>query len=539
MKSSKWMFGLLAMMVIMTFSSTSFAQIQIQIFNTPSASEIGTNRNASTSDPISSGAGLTISGSIVANAPLTTTDLTITFPGPITSSLSSAGTVVPPTDPIRIEGQSGVFAGITTFTSVSYSNGTIVITLPGSGGVPNTLSGSFRLVGVRVDANGKTAPLAGTVTLSSSANNYLPPSPNTVQLISAFGAGLTAAQGAVSGGSNLGTMLVFTNQTAGLFSAANASLVLTEGFAFAWRTVTQNTTNLTAAPNSTQIRVTINGLPTGTTATISTASNNSAVTFTLLNSTGGALSPLTVQPPSSGSPNRNQVIINFTGTRPTSTDAVQLNFLLSGNATGITPGTITATATMVPIGDALDTSNLPTNTGGFPRFAQADVGPVTIGSILAANTTLLIPYAVRAGFYDTGLALANTTSDPFASSGGGATPAAGTISVYLFPRTDTGAGTMRTFTTSATVRPGVGLATDGTLAAGGTWTALVTDMWTAAGQTGDFFGYIFIQTNFLNAHGAAYIFDGRGFTSASPVLILPPPATGGNSRNSGFESLNN
>jgi hypothetical protein len=528
MKSSKWMFGLLALTLIMAFSTSSFAQVQIQIFNTPSASEIQTNRNASSSDPLSTGAGLTISGSLVADAPLTATTLTLSFPAPITSGIPNS--TVPPSDPIRIEGQSGVFAGITSL-GVNYSNGTVTIVLPGTGGVPNTLSGSFRLVGVKFDANGKTAPVNVTASLSSSANNYLPPSNNSVPLVSAFGAGFTAAQGAVSGGTNLGTMLVFTNQTAGLFSAAQASVVLTEGFAFAWRTATQNTTNQTAAPNSTQIRVTVNGLPTGTTATISTASNNSNVTF--------SLSSTSLQPPNSSNPNRNTTVISFLGTRSGSTDAIQLDFNLTGNASGLTPGTITLTATMAPIGDALDANNQPTITGGFPRFAQADVGPITLGSILAANTTLLIPYAVRAGAYDTGIALANTTADPFASSGGGATPAAGTISVFLFPRTDTGAGTMRTFTTSATVRPGVGLATDGTLAAGGTWTALVTDLWTAAGQTGDFFGYIFFQTNFLNAHGAAYIFDGRGFTSGTPVLVLPPPATGQNSRNRGFEALDN
>ena len=104
-------------------------------------------------------------------------------------------------------------------------------------------------------------------------------------------------------------------------------------------------------------------------------------------------------------------------------------------------------------------------------------------------------------------------------------------------RTSTGAGTPFSLTTSATVRPGLGLSADGTLAAGGTWTVLLSEMLTAAGQTGDFVGYIFIQTNFLLAHGAATISDFRTYSLAAPIHVLPPPAQF--SRNLlGSESLN-
>jgi hypothetical protein len=88
--------------------------------------------------------------------------------------------------------------------------------------------------------------------------------------------------------------------------------------------------------------------------------------------------------------------------------------------------------------------------------------------------------------------------------------------------------------------PGIGLSSNGTLAAGSTWTVLLSELLTAAGQTsGTFTGYIFIQANFINAHGAAFVSDFRNFTSASPVLVLPPPATAPRvSPGGGVESLN-
>jgi len=556
MKSSKWVFALMAVMLVLALAPSSFAQIQLQIFNTPSASEIQTNRNAQTADPTSTGAGILISGSVVAAAPLTTTNLVLTFPGPITSSgTTTSGNApnIPGTDPIVLQGLSGLFAGV-AISTINFSAGTITIPLPGSFPTPVNMSGSFRLSGVRIDANGKTAPSNVTATLSSSANNYIPPATPTVPLINAFGAGIgSSAVGAITSGPAPDTLgpssfLIFTNQTNGNFTTPNATLLLTEGFASGWRTLTQSSTNGSGVTNSTQIRVTVNGLPPGTTVNLSKFTNSGSVAFNLLGPTGTGSQITSIGPPTSSNPTANQFVIDFTGTRLTSVDQVEVRMSFSGTPTSLTAGNITATATMFPIGDALDSNGIPAGPGnpnndipGDPHFAQTDAGPVTIGTILAANTTLLIPYAVKTGPYDTGIAIANTTADPFASTGGGATPAAGTLTAFLFPRTSTGAGTSVTLTTSATVRPGVGLATDGTLAAGGTWTALMSDILTAAGQTGDFFGYLFIQTNFLDAHGAAYIFNGTGFTSSTEVLVLPPPSAN-NSRNTpggGVESLNN
>jgi len=562
MKSSKWMIGLMAMVLVMAFSSSSFAQIQIQLFNTASASEITTNHLAQTADPTSAGAGILVSGSIVASSTLTTTYLTINFPAPITSNTSlydglygapgtPAPTQSPANDPISIQGATGIFATITAVYTVNVSAGQIIITLPGTTGLglpgnSNTQSGSFRLIGVRIDANGKTAPLTATASLSSSANNYINAS-SAVTLISAVGAGIGGfAQAALPGATNNGTALMFSNQTGSTFSDQAASFTLTEGFASAWRTALQSSVsqNAPGVANGTNILLTIAGLPSGVSAALSQiyagqAPGTAVATIggvpcaATLNGNGQATGGNCVFTTSS----LTQTIV-FTSTSESAVEALQYDLYLFGTPTGpLTGGNITLAATLTPNATSgLAGSGLPNENG--PKFLTATLGPITIGSIVSANTTLLIPYAVKTGPYDTGIAIANTTADPFGSGGGGATPQAGTMTFTLYPRTATGAGAPISITTSSTKIFGAGLATDGTVAAGGTWTGLVGgDILAAAANTSDFFGYIFIQTNFLDAHGAAYIFNGAGFTSSSPVLVLGPPA--GNPRTGSFEALNN
>jgi hypothetical protein len=159
-----------------------------------------------------------------------------------------------------------------------------------------------------------------------------------------------------------------------------------------------------------------------------------------------------------------------------------------------------------------------------------------IGSIVAASTDLLIPYVVSdglAGGYDTGFAIANTNTDPFTV--GGATAAAGTLTFYMYPRSATGAGTALTLTTATGTTPGVGLATDGTLASGGTWTGLISEVLTADGASKVFTGYVIVRANFLNAHGISFVTNFATFTSASPALVIPP--TTATARNGPSESL--
>jgi hypothetical protein len=380
--------------------------------------------------------------------------------------------------------------------------------------------------------------MTATAALGSSSNNYIL-STTSVPISTALGPGI----GSVTVGSNgtnpnLGTALMFTNQTGGTAADSTAAVVIAEGFASAWRTNTQvNSQGLNlASMNGTLVRLTFNGLPAGVTATL-TLPGTGGVTNALAGNAatgvsfnGGGLSTTV-------SSTQTIAYVQFNAANLSAVESFEVDIALSGTpSSALTAGTISLAVTMGPVGAAFTAQNQPSQSvsssvGGNPtlttsyvRFADAST-TVTIGSIVSANTTMLIPYAVRVGAYDTGIAIANTTLDPFGAAGGGATPSAGTMTITMFPRNATGADPSFAITTSSTVRPGVGLSTSGTLVAGGVWTGLMSDIMTAAGKTGDYFGYIFIQANFLNAHGAAYIFNGAGFTSATPVLVLAPPAS--------------
>jgi len=532
---SKMMLGLVTMLVFFAMASSSFAQVSIALIPDPSAGEIQTNNNAQTASPGVSGAGILVSGSLIASSPLTTTTLRITYPSPITSSPSTfittgtnIGGAIPTQDPIRIEGATGVFASVSN-PVLNTENSRIEIQLTAfpaiSGG--NTQSGSFRLVGVRIDANGKSGAQTATASLSTSANNYILTT-TSVTVINAIGNGIgTMAIGSrpLNGtGAANGTATIFTNRT---LPDANASLVITEGFASAYRTPLQSSNSGVAVANGTNIRLTFNGIPAG-------------VTLALTANAGGSTSTLNVALSSATVTQSNAVsTLSFTGTSSTNspsltaTDTVEIQVVVSQNSTAAvtTPGAISVTATLAPIDTALnnDTSTalgLPKATGGYPTFTQLDVGPVTIVNIVPASTTMLIPLAERVGPFDTGISVANTTSDPFGAGGGGATASAGTLRFDIFPSTATGAGTACFLQTSATSRPGVGIASDGTIPAGATYLVLLSQILPLSNcAAGDFFGYIFVTANFLNAHGQATISDFRTYSLATNVLVLPPPST--------------
>jgi len=550
---SKLIFGLLAMTLILAFASASFAQINVQIFSSASPNEPMNKRTAQTADPTSSGAGVTVSGGVIANAELTTTTMTLTFGATITAACgpalnascpTSAQAPIPGLDPIRIVASTGLFAGV-SILSVRYSAGAIDIVLPecksgvpgGPAGQPDvnasatagvacsvsTPSGSFRLIGVRVDVNGKSAPMTVVASLNNSGNNYI----LTTNSGNTIGA-LTSPIAPVSAATTTAT--VFTNGT--VVGAGTASVKLTEGFAAAWRGAGgpngtgsggNATTTGTSTPNTDQFQLKVAGLATGQSLILTgaTLSTGLAVTPTV-----AANYPLTFTPTAT---TQN---LSITTADLTKTDSITLNFTVGATGATPAPGTWTVTAQMGPVcAAATDANGVPTAANGYPCFADANsIGPITLVNIVPAQTTMLIPYATVGGGYDTGVAIANTTADPFGTANGGAIAQSGTITMTFFPQlAGGGAGTPSTVTTSATVQNPTGLtAADGTLAAGGSWTTLLSGLLPKATPpiTGSFNGYVFIVTNFLDAHGVFYptnAFSGGTFTAGSEILILPQP----------------
>jgi len=295
------------------------------------------------------------------------------------------------------------------------------------------------------------------------------------------------------------------------------ALKIPENYPDVFRDATQyNGPNVTGVfPNSgssdVEVQVQLNNLPSGL-----TVSNCSAVL------TDAAGANLTVGAP----------VVNFTNLTSASpiltvnfgapVDLVNLDVLWvlcgtvsAGTATLPLPSTsVSAQVTLAPTGTALSSTNgsLTTLTQGqIPRFAQLlqPATAVTVISFPPTQTTLLIPFAFVGPGFNTGISIANTTSDSFGATNGGAAPSSGTITFSLFNTN----GTSKTFTTAAAT------------ASGATFTANLSDILTSAGFGTTFTGYVFVTANFTNAHGAATIYTTTNGAAAlsTPVLVVATP----------------
>jgi hypothetical protein len=197
----------------------------------------------------------------------------------------------------------------------------------------------------------------------------------------------------------------------------------------------------------------------------------------------------------------------------------------------ITAGAITVTAQMAPPN--------PTGSTYIPRYAgtQCQIGPTTVVTISTGQTFMLMTYAVNTGGYDTGIAVANATSDPLATASSAAKQN-GTITFTFYPQATAAQITAGTapaafsYTTSAT-SPGTGLTSAGVLNTGNTYTVLLSDLLTAAAQTttgatkGTFQGYVIVTTNFTNGHGQYFVTNFTTGASQGTAMmdVLVPPRT--------------
>lgn len=479
MLKSKMMFGMIAMAISLAFAPSGYAQL---VFNTvtgnPSPKETATNYTAETNDPTLAGVGLTISGQVMSDLPITGGRLRITYPSTVTNACIGAATTcatpgvnVPAADPIRISFASGIFA-TSSVVAVNAAAGTVDIALPcgsqnpGASGVPQlpggpaeNLGGTMVLEGVRIDANAITSfPASATLSLvsgigaptcgsASVAPSNVTIGVSSVPVINASAAGIgstnaggmattvktpsTAANTVLPATSlcvgndafhaSCGAATIYTN---GTIPKGVASFTVTEGYADAWfyNDSTQFAGDQGDA-NGASFRLTFANIPSGVTLTLAIADYTSG-TPSLSNSTITAT-------------NNTSFVTWGSDLSTTATDAVTFRITgITTSATSLTAGTnVTVSSTMYPLGtSALNTSGTVPDiiTTPFPRFLDAEVGSAVVASVVPANTTMMIPFAttIKAINYDTGIAIANSSADPFGTTG--AMPTSGTVTVWLY-----------------------------------------------------------------------------------------------------------
>jgi hypothetical protein len=148
-----------------------------------------------------------------------------------------------------------------------------------------------------------------------------------------------------------------------------------------------------------------------------------------------------------------------------------------------TANTVTASSTAL---NAV-VSFAPTGSTQIPNFVTGPSSTTTtLSSFTSCTTSLLFPFVTNQLGFDTGIAIANTSTDPFGSKG--ATPQAGTCTMNFYGN---GAPSPANVTTAS-------------IPSGSVFTQVLSGV--AAG----FQGYIIAACTFQYAHGFAFITDGVG-----------------------------
>jgi len=170
---------------------------------------------------------------------------------------------------------------------------------------------------------------------------------------------------------------------------------------------------------------------------------------------------------------------------------------VSNTATNL-PGITTTGATVAVNFAPLSTvpTAAPASTAAIPRFCQTHT-PATLFNINACSCDLLFPFVTNQAGFDTGIAIANTSLDPFK------TPTqSGNVTLNYYGNTTGGGAAPAAATTTSVVAAGSELVF--TLSGGGT---------NGIAATAGFQGYIIAVAAFQYCHGFAFIQGGSGASS--------------------------
>jgi hypothetical protein len=252
--------------------------------------------------------------------------------------------------------------------------------------------------------------------------------------------------------------------------------------------------------------------------TATDASGNGTFTAPTGATVAGASSTVTVNP-TAGPPVGTNNLIQVSGglavyevlfADPNSTEAADVpvvvayaSNLSSNPPIGLpVPGTATQVAGGFAPFYTTATARQPSATLPVPRFIPGAT-PLNIFEVVKCACDLLFPFTVSNSGFDTGLAIANTSLDPGANYGFGATPQQGTVTFFYF---GTGAGgqVAPSSQTSGVVPAGQVLTYVLSSGGGAIGTTGANGLDGRAG-TGQFEGYIIAQAGFQYCHGFAFI----------------------------------
>lgn len=498
---------LIAAVMFLGLTAAAFAQATYTVGSIPVTAVVNTGQVELTG-------AVTFSQVVNGNTSILGT-LTVTYPVPITVDMAALNAA---TSGVRIENASGYTISVnnppaagqlgilSVETGRTTGQGQVVIQVPG--GVAN---GSFTLTGVRVAVAGTTlTSLNATI---SATNNAITANQTNVLVIASIAPGIQAPKTDPVGSINATTGTVDKQPV----------ITIKEGFLNAWGSLDNSTLA--------GIRITLSAVPpAGVTITFPQTATSDGVSpvanpvWQTINSDGTDHGGTYVF--KSDSTSLVAYYKATTTTDPTKLETLTISPTLAfdGKAANLPIPTVTLTyvVSMAPIGTAFNSSSPYIITSPIPRYAAQDLGPADLLKIKGTATTLLVPFAqnLQSIGYDTGFAIANTTEDP----GNQTSPVAqsGTITFNFYPQLPApGAANPANFSyTTGAASPGTGLDATGKLPAGSTYTVLLSQLLTAAGAPADFAGYMFIVTNFTNAHCLFVVSNFSTFSQGALALVV-------------------
>jgi len=543
---------ILGLLAFSLWSTSAFAQASLAVSSVPRTTAVSTGHTEIAGDILVTHAGV---GALGAGSATLTIDYGAPITIPSTSiTICASGSLVGGSAAATASCPSGAYVANATGTSGTFSIGganqnQLLIVMPGYGSAQ--AAGTITVTGVKVSLAAVTATkLSATLAVSASATfgaYSIGSGQNITDVITAIAPAFTTAVAtsstalpALTGlgagtGLGKGTILTTTTVTDRAFN-----IDIPENFIDAFKTTLGSSGYL----NDPSLTLTFNNLPTGVFLNLAGGSTGTSNALCTAATAGTGTDTVALYTASSGasvavpignlsntviSNTTNSTVLSFTGIafNGTALEGLRIRGCIytSGATAPLPVSSVTATITLSPNGVALSSgAQIAPVAGNFPRYQSSTIS-VTVIDIVQAETDMLISFAVKnSSGFDTGLAIANTSTDPLGSVNG-ATPNDGTIKLTFYPQ---GSGSSFSYTTGAG-SPGQGLTSGGVLASGKTWTVGLGELLGAiSGAPTSFTGYIVVQAQFTQGHGAAYVTDYKGFTSATPVLIIIPGGRGSN-----------
>ena len=413
---------------------------------------------------------------------------------------------------VRVDAATSTNVNVTETVNIEY------VSNPNTTGSANLISGALQVGFIQPSLSFALANIGGNGNTTKTFNSYLVCAGNPLPLNSAQNY-LFSTNG-VAGATNLSFQINVTELTPGAFKQQIATLATpaVNPSAPAVTAGGENGSLLSGANGTatgpTNILVTLANVPSSATVYLPLSTTAGNVTLTLVNSS--ALTGTQFQNNNGVLPAPNSVgttgnVVAFTpanggvtatyavtATNPIppgqQTFAIPVEMIFAKNSA---PATTTAVTVLVSYAPAAAALTGPAT--AVPTFAVSTATPIAASVINPCQTTLLFPYVTNyQGTYETGIAIANTTTDNLgAGNASTATPTNGSCNIWFY-----GNEAVPT-TASPWATPTVGAWST----ASGSPSPVYANTLSAMTGLTNFTGYAIASCNFLDAHGFAFITD--------------------------------